>query len=347
VSAKPIIAVTLGDVAGVGPEVVVRAWLDPDIHRRCRLVAIGHPRILQRAVELIGSLRPDQVMPTVVPVGTPDQLISSVTTLPCLAVGSDELLEVAPASIDARSGQGAYDAVVAAVDLARRGEVDAMTTAPLSKAALWKAGKRYPGHTELLAQRCGVDAFAMMLYLPPGEVVAGPAGLGVVHVTLHIALRDVFSQLTVDNVLEKCRLADAVMRRLLDRPPRVGVCALNPHAGEDGLFGDEEQRIISPAVELGRREGIELSGPLPADTIMLAARNGAFDAVVAMVHDQGHIALKLLGMHRAVNVTLGLPIVRTSVAHGTAWDLAWQGKAESTGMIAALQVAARLTREKA
>ncbi len=234
------------------------------------------------------------------------------------------------------------------VDLALAGRIDGLVTAPLHKAALWRAGHHYPGHTELLAERCGVCDFAMMLYLGPGGSVRGPAGLGVIHVTLHIALRDVFAQLSPAEILTKIRLADRALRPLRqfhglgDSRPTIGVAALNPHAGEEGLFGDEETSVIAPAVEQARAEGIDAVGPLPTDTLMTRARDGQFDAVVAMYHDQGHIALKLLDMHRAVNITLGLPIVRTSVAHGTAFDLAWQGRAESSGMIEAIRVAAGL-----
>ncbi|HEV3002809.1 MAG TPA: 4-hydroxythreonine-4-phosphate dehydrogenase PdxA, partial [Pirellulales bacterium] len=201
---------------------------------------------------------------------------------------------------------------------------------------------KYPGHTELLAELCGVNDFAMMLYLAQDEQVRGPAGLGVVHVTLHNSLRQVFQQLSTENILSKIRLAHLAMRGLKQSAPRIGVCALNPHAGEEGLFGDEEQKLIAPAVEQARAEGIDADGPHPADTLMVRARAGEFDGVVAMYHDQGHIALKLLGFHRAVNITLGLPIVRTSVAHGTAFDLAWRGTAESSSMVEAIRVASQL-----
>jgi 4-hydroxythreonine-4-phosphate dehydrogenase len=164
----------------------------------------------------------------------------------------------------------------------------------------------------------------------------------VAHVTLHTALRSVFEQLSPQAIVAKCHLADRVMRGMLGGPPRIGVCALNPHAGEGGLFGDEEQTIIAPAVQQAMTEGLDVQGPLPADTLMVRAAAGEFDGVVAMYHDQGHIALKLLGMHRAVNITLGLPIVRTSVAHGTAFDLAWQGRAETSSMVEAVRVAAAL-----
>ncbi len=175
----------------------------------------------------------------------------------------------------------------------------------------------------------------------------GPAGLGVVHVTLHLALADIFRHLSSDSIVAKAKLIDQTMGAIKGSRPRIAVCALNPHAGEECLFGDEEHKIIAPAVEEARRAGLDIVGPLPTDTLMVRARNGEFDAVVAMYHDQGHIALKLLGMHRAVNVTLGLPIVRTSVAHGTAFDLAWQGRAETSGMIEAIRVAAKLADKKA
>jgi 4-hydroxythreonine-4-phosphate dehydrogenase len=256
--------------------------------------------------------------------------------------GSDEALAVEPGVIDARAGQAAYEAVVAAARLALAGRIDAVTTAPLHKEALNRAGHHYPGHTELLAELCGVDDFAMMLYRGPDERVRSPGGLAVVHATLHTALANVLNELSEAAVLAKARLADRFMRRLTGTPPRIGVCALNPHGGEGGLFGDQERTVIGPAVERGLAEGLRIEGPFPADTLMLAACEGRFDAVVAMYHDQGHIALKLLGMHRAVNVTLGLPIVRTSVAHGTAFDVAWQGRAETGSILEAVRVAARL-----
>jgi 4-hydroxythreonine-4-phosphate dehydrogenase len=185
----------------------------------------------------------------------------------------------------------------------------------------------------------------MMLYLPPGEMLRGPNGLGVVHVTLHTSIRSVPSLLSTAAVLEKIRLVHDFMQRVTGISPRVGVCALNPHAGEEGLFGDEETKLIGPAVELACAAGIAAAGPFPADTLLKRACDGEFDAVVAMYHDQGHIALKLIGFHRAVNVTLGLPIIRTSPSQGTAFDIAWQGVAKPDGMLAALQVAAKLAQE--
>ena len=336
---KPILAVTMGDPAGIGPEVIVRAWSDPQVHELVRPIVIGHPDVMLRAAALI------ERDIAVVRLNSPDQLSPAVAgprTMPIINVCSDDAAEVPGRGVDARAGEAAYQCVTAAVRLALEKKIDGLVTAPLSKSALHAAGHIYPGHTELLAEMCGVKDFAMMLYLPPGVIVRSPAGLGVAHVTLHQSMRSIFADLTPEAILAKCRLANGVMRQLGVASPRVATCALNPHAGEDGLFGDEERTIIAPAVEQACTAGLNVSGPYPTDTLMMRARDGEFDAVVAMYHDQGHIALKLLGMHAAVNITLGLPIVRTSVAHGTAFDRAWQGTARAEGMVAAILTAAKL-----
>lgn len=334
------LAITMGDPAGVGPEVIARAWLDERVHNGCRPFVVGHPDILRKAVELIGA----EI--EVIEIGAPEEAAATRAVMPCMKAVSDSALETPRREVDARGGQAAYDALVAAARLALAGRVRGIVTAPLNKAALWRAGHEYPGHTELLAELCGVDDFAMMLYLAPDEQVRGPAGLGVIHVTLHTSLRRVFEELSSEAILSKIRLADTALHGLKQAAPKIGVCALNPHAGEDGLFGDEEQRLIAPAVAAARRSGIDADGPHPADTLLVRARAGEFDGVVAMYHDQGHIALKLLGFHRAVNVTLGLPIVRTSVAHGTAFDLAWQGIANPASMIEAVRVANLLAQRR-
>ena len=363
---KPLIAITLGDPAGIGPEIIVGTWTETVVHEWCRPVVVGHPEIVRRAVDLW------QTRLTVAEIDSPEEARPSRDVIPCIPCGSDDVLDVEPGTLDARAGQAAYDAVTTAIELALAKKVDAIVTAPLQKKALHQAGHDYPGHTELLAHMCGVDDYAMMLYLGPDDGVLAPSGLAVVHVTLHTALRNVFDQLTEEAILAKARLADRFMSQLMPAKkgagtfcrngpkgaahkmhltplsrPRIGICSLNPHGGEGGLFGDEELSIIGPAVQRGVAEGLRLQGPLPTDTLMVRARDGQFDAVVAMYHDQGHIALKLLGMHRAVNVTLGLPIIRTSVAHGTAFDIAWRRHAETGSMIEALRVASRLAAAKA
>ncbi len=334
----------MGDAAGIGPEVILRAWADPQVHQHARPLVIGHPEILRRAAKLLSQKI--EVLELDSPASLAECSAAGESVLPCLRAGDDSVLEVPVGKVDARAGEAAYQAVQLATRLALEGQIDGIVTAPLSKAALHAAGHLYPGHTELLAQMCGVTDFAMMLYLPPGIANQSPAGLGVVHVTLHQALRTIFDDLDSAAIFVKCRLVHEVMQSLGLERPRLGVCALNPHAGEEGLFGNEEQEIIAPAVEQARQAGFDASGPFPADTLFLRAREGQFDAVVAMYHDQGHIAIKLLGMHAAVNITLGLPIVRTSVAHGTAFDQAWQGTARADGMVAAILAAAQLAKSK-
>jgi 4-hydroxythreonine-4-phosphate dehydrogenase len=339
---RPRLAITMGDAAGIGPEVIVGAWTRPEVHTVARPLVVGHPDILRRAVQLLHQ-NVDVVEIDAENVA-PERLPADVRTIACWPVCSDEVLDVPAGTVDRRTGEAAFQCVCAATRLVQQGHAEGIVTAPLSKAALHAAAHFYPGHTELLAELCGVREFAMMLYLPPGPAVRGPAGLGVAHVTLHQALRTVFHDLSTSAIVEKCRLADRVMRRLGAGEPRLAVAALNPHAGEAGLFGDEEIEIIAPAVAAAQAAGLNVAGPFPTDTLMMRARDGEFDAVVAMYHDQGHIALKLLGMNAAVNITLGLPIVRTSVAHGTAFDRAWQGTANADGMVAAIRTAALLTR---
>jgi 4-hydroxythreonine-4-phosphate dehydrogenase len=324
-SARPRLLITLGDVAGVGPEIVARAW--PKLLPLCRPVVIGDPLWVRRGLDLVGS--PAQVHV----VGRPDEAGPTSDIVPCLPGSEQDLSGVAPGRVSAAAGRAAYDFLCAAIDRTLGGEADGIVTAPLHKEGLHAAGLPYPGHTEILAERTGVREFAMVLAV---------GDLAVAHVTLHMALRDVFAHLTTAAVLEKARLLNGLQRRLLGRRPRLGVAALNPHASDGGLFGDEEARIIAPAVAAARAEGLDASGPWPCDTLFVRARRGEFDGVVAMYHDQGHIALKLLGVHRAVNISAGLPIVRTSVAHGTAYDIAGRGAADASSLVEAARVAAKL-----
>ncbi len=333
---RPRIALTLGDVAGIGPEVVARSLLDERLEVCCRPVVVGHPEVFRRAFALIGSSVTVREVSSLLASG------DSTNDIACWNPSNDDAAAVPVGRIDARAGRAAYDYLVASTRAALRGEIDAITTAPLNKAALHAAGLHYPGHTEILAEECGVREFAMMLYLPPGEPLRGPFGLGVAHVTLHTSIRSVPGLLTTPHIEETIRLIDSFLKRIGCQSPRVGVCALNPHAGEEGLFGDEEGTLIAPAVEAARRAGVLATGPIPADALLRRAVHGEFDGVAAMYHDQGHIALKLIGFERAVNVTLGLPIVRTSPSHGTAFDIAWQGHARAEGFIEAVRTAAML-----
>ena len=333
---NPRIALTLGDVAGIGPEVVARSLGDERLAACCRPIVVGHPDVLRRALALIGSSVKLREVESLAESG------DSTNDIVCWNPSNDDAAAVPVGRIDARAGRAAYDYLVASTRAALRGEIDAITTAPLNKAALHAAGLNYPGHTEILAEECGVREFAMMLYLPPGEPLRGQFGLGVAHVTLHTSIRSVPELLTTPHIEETIHLIDRFLKRIGCDSPRVGVCALNPHAGEEGLFGDEEATLIAPAVEAARRAGVLATGPIPADALLRRAVHGEFDGVAAMYHDQGHIALKLIGFERAVNVTLGLPIVRTSPSHGTAFDIAWQGHARAEGFVEAVRTAAML-----
>jgi 4-hydroxythreonine-4-phosphate dehydrogenase len=323
--------ITMGDVAGIGPEIIARAW--PALFEVCRPIVVGDLGWMKRAIELVHS--PARVQE----VSSLADADPSPSVVACLAAGNQQLDEVRPGGISAAAGKAAYDYLCAAIDLARAGLADGIVTAPLHKEGLHAAGQCYPGHTEILAERTGVPEFAMVLYRRRPE---RDDGLAVVHVTLHMALRDIFRHLTAVAVLEKINLIDNLMTRLRGQRPRIGVAALNPHASDGGLFGDEETQIIGPAVARAKEAGVNVSGPWPCDTLFVRARGGEFDAVVAMYHDQGHIALKLLGGPPAVNISAGLPLVRTSVAHGTAYDIAGQGVADAGGLIEAARVAARL-----
>ncbi len=321
----PRLLITMGDVAGIGPEIIAAGW--PGLLKVCEPIVVGNPGWLAGALKRISSRA--QVQAVDDPrVGKP-----AVDRLPCITGSDVDLRAVVPGQVSGAAGRAAYDFLCSAIDRTLAGEAAGIVTAPLHKEGLRAAGLPYPGHTEILAERTGTPHYGMMLF---GH------GMGVVHVTLHMALHDVFAHLNPDAVSEKIHLLADILPRLQGRPPRIGVAALNPHASDGGLFGDEEERLIRPAVVAARSDGIEVSGPWPADTLFLRARQGEFDGIVAMYHDQGHIALKLLGPWELVNITVGLPLIRTSVAHGTAYDIAGQGKADPASLIEAARVAALL-----
>jgi 4-hydroxythreonine-4-phosphate dehydrogenase len=246
--------------------------------------------------------------------------------------------------VSGAGGASAAAAVETAARLVRDGLARGIVTGPLHKAALHAAGFDVPGHTEMLARFCGLadSDVSMMLWLPTAAPPATPGGLGVVHVTLHESLAHAVARISTEGIVQAGTRLRGLLGPLLGRPPRIAIAALNPHAGESGLFGDEETRLIAPAVRRLVEAGIDATGPLPADTLFLRASRGDFDGIVAQYHDQGHIPIKLLGMHRAVNITLGLPMVRTSVAHGTAFDIVGTGAADPASMLAAIDAAVRL-----
>lgn len=322
---RPRLLITMGDAAGVGPEIIARGW--SDLNAVCRPVVIGDLARVRWALDLLGIRAETRVVCDASEVQPQPDLI------PCLPGSKETISGIHPGRVSAAAGKAAYDYLCTAIDLTLAGGAAGIVTAPLHKEGLRAAGLPYPGHTEILAERTGTPRFGMMLYAD---------GLGVIHVTLHMALREVFDHLSTEAVLDKTRLLHGVMTRLLGRRPRIGVAALNPHASDGGLFGYEEQTIIQPAVAAAQAGEILAAGPLPSDTLFVRARRGEFDGVVAMFHDQGHIAMKLLAGLRAVNISVGLPLVRTSVAHGTAYDIAGQGKADATSLVEAARVAAKL-----
>jgi 4-hydroxythreonine-4-phosphate dehydrogenase len=322
---------TMGDVAGIGPEILAKAWAD--VHPLGTVAVVGEPYWLRKALRLIDAPAEVQVIERL------EEARPERSVIPCLRGSPVDLRGVEVGRVSASAGRAAYDFLITAIELTLAGKANGIVTAPLHKEGLRAAGVPHPGHTEVLAAKSGAKQCAMMLY---ARGPALPHGLGVAHVSLHVALRDVFSLLSTDAIFSTIRLLDGMMQRLLGREPRLGVAALNPHASDGGLFGDEEKRLIAPAVERARAEGVRVSGPWPSDTLFQRAQRGEFDGIVALYHDQGHIPLKLLGGLRAVNITAGLPFVRTSVAHGTAYDIVGRGCASAEGVIEAVRVAALL-----
>ena len=376
---RPLLAITTGDVAGIGPEVVVRSLIDQRISSACRPVVIGHPRILREAIALAGLSnravvaevpsnsndlsREDLKSVEAVDSSTPGAQAGNVIRILCWNPAGDSALSAGRGEVSKAAGEAAFQYLEAGIRLALDGIVAGIVTAPLNKAALHAAGHDFPGHTEILADRCHVQDFAMMLHLPESAIgpyrplIAGLGaphtttpqnapdslnGLSIAHVTLHTSVASVPTLLTEESVVEKVHLLDGFLRQIGSSRRQIGVCALNPHGGEGGLFGQEEADVIEPAIR--RTEMSSVTGPWPVDTLIRRAVLGEFDGVVAMYHDQGHIPVKLIGFDSAINITRGLPIIRTSPTHGTAFDRAWKPNqsANSSGMTEAILMAAKL-----
>jgi 4-hydroxythreonine-4-phosphate dehydrogenase len=326
----PRIAITMGDPAGVGPEVIVKALPREDISQVCRPLVLGDVGLLRMVSESIRR-RSFHVM------ADPGDISERPGTIDVLSL-SDLKDSVTPGNPTREGGTAMVDYILKAVELATSGQVSAMVTCPISKDLMNLVGYGFEGHTELLAHLTRTKDYVMML---AGEK------LRVALAITHCALRDVAERLTKDIIVKTVRITcHALERDFAIKKPRVGVAALNPHAGEAGLFGREDMEIIKPAVEEARDSGLSVEGPLPADTVFYHALNGRFDAVVAMYHDQGLIPLKLLHFSDAVNITLGLPIVRTSVDHGTAYDIAGKGVADPSSLIAAIKMAVEIVKRR-
>ena len=322
---KPL-AITMGDPSGIGPEIIVKALVDRVVDRP--VIVLGDPAVLERAVGFTQA-------------GLTCRILEDLEQADAAGIGT--VMDVLPVvempeppkigTISAASGKAAYDAVVAAIDLAKAGTIAGMVTAPLHKEALSAAGIKYPGHTEILAEKGGADRVAMML---------ANDELRTVLVTIHCSLRDAIERADFDAQMAAIRLAHEGCRALGIEAPRIAVAGLNPHAGEGGLFGREEIEIIAPAIRAAAAEGMDVTGPWPGDTVFMQARQGRFDIVVAQYHDQGLIPVKYMGIEKGVNVTLGLPFIRTSPDHGTAFDIAGTGTADPESLRTALRYAARM-----
>ncbi len=322
----PLVAVTMGDPAGVGPEIIAKTFADPDFHARNRALIVGDAGMLERAAQLVGLPLEINEIPG------PEDAAFGPGTADVLQVGG--LPPDLPfGELDARAGDAAFRYVERATRLASAGRVAAIATAPLNKEAMHLAGHGYPGHTEILADLTGTEDYAMMLVTDE---------LKVIHVSTHVSLREAIERAQPERELAVIRLAHESMRKLGVESPRVAVAGLNPHAGENGLFGKEDLEKIRPAVKAALEEGMDASGPWAPDTVMMRARQGYFDVVVVQYHDQGHIPIKLMGFDTGVNVTVGLPFFRTSVDHGTAFDIAGTGRADHASLKAALDLARTL-----
>ena len=324
---RPILAITMGDPAGIGPEIVLKALQDSEIYRRCRPVVVGDRRILERAAAWVENHSKFEV------VTDPAEGSYNPGVLPLIDLGNALPEDCPVGEVSAAGGKAAVAYVERACDLALAGEVDAIVTAPLNKESINLAGFSYPGHTELLKERTSADRVTMLL--------VGP-NLRVVHVSTHVSLAQAVKLVKKERIEEVITLAHDACRALGIAQPRVAVAGLNPHAGESGLFGDQERREIMPAVQAARAGGMNVSDPQPPDTVFLRATKGFYDIVVAMYHDQGHIPMKLLAFDDGVNVSIGLPIIRTSVDHGTAFDIAGTGQAKESSLLAAIDVAIQM-----
>lgn len=326
---KPVIGITMGDGAGVGPEIILKSLKNREIYDLCDPLVIGDSRILDRAKSYVNS---DLEVQTV----TEDQLgrlAYEFGTVYCLDL--DLLSADLPlGQVSAEAGHAAFEYLAKAIDLAKKQQIDAICTAPLNKEALHKGGHQYPGHTEILADLTDTSEFSMMLSAP---------NLKVIHVTTHVGLIDAVKMINPERVYRVIQLAHETLTKSGIENPRIAVCGINPHAGENGLFGygEEEEKVV-PGVKKAQEEGINAVGPLPADTLFFRTVRGDFDIVVAMYHDQGHGPVKVLGLDAGVNITVGLPIIRTSVDHGTAFDIAGKGIVEEKSMMEAIRQAVEL-----
>lgn len=324
---RPILGVTMGDPSGSGPEILIKALTLPEIRSICRPIVVGDGAVMRKAAGIVGIDVPVRSIERVADASHDDGIIE------VLDLHNVDLGQLQYGKVQKESGQAAFEAIEKAVELAKSGETGAVVTSAIHKESLNLAGHHFEGHTEILAHLCGVKSVCMLL-------VAG--NFRVTHVSTHCSLREAIERAKKPRIMDVIRLTYDATRLLGVAEPRMAVAGLNPHSGEGGLFGDEEIREITPAIEAAKAEGFNVVGPVPPDTVYFRMADGQYDAVVAMYHDQGHIPTKVLAFDEGVNVTLGLPIIRTSVDHGTVFGKAGKGTARPASMVAALKLGSRM-----
>ncbi|MGE5591927.1 MAG: 4-hydroxythreonine-4-phosphate dehydrogenase PdxA [Bacillota bacterium] len=323
---RPRIGITLGDPASVGPEIIVKSLNNPEIYDVCRPLVIGDARVVARALGTTG------VNLKVRPAASPAEGLFQHGTIDLIDLQNVDIDTLQWGQVQAQAGRAALDYIRRSIDLALAGEIDAVATAPINKEALKAAHVPFIGHTEMYGELTGTDDPLTMFET---------RGLRIFFLTRHVSLATAITQITKDRTLDYLRRSKQALERLGVMHPRLAVAGLNPHAGEHGLFGDEEVRELEPAIAAARAEGIDVQGPLPADSVFWHAAQGRFDAVLSLYHDQGHVASKMYDFERTVSLTNGLPFLRSSVDHGTAFDIAGQGTASAVSMEEAIKVAAR------
>ena len=326
-SDRPFVAITMGDPAGIGPEVTAKALLEKQVYEKCRPFVVGSAAAMDDALRLIGSSMSTHVAHSL------EDVVGDAGAVDVLDIENLDYGSISHGELSAVAGKAAVEWILKAGELASSGKVQAIATAPINKEAASLAGYKDIGHMEIFQRQSGAKEVATML-------MAGT--LRVVHLTTHRSLRIACDYVTIDSVLAKIRLTDDSFKKWGFPTPRIGVAALNPHASDGGLLGDEEEKQITPAIREARSLGIDATGPIPADTVFNQAIEGKYDAVIAMYHDQGHIPIKVHDWARSVSVNLGLPFIRTSVDHGTAFDIAGKGIADHESMLESIKVAVSL-----
>lgn len=328
---KVLLVITMGDATGSGPEIITKALAEPEVRKMCRPVVIGDAAVMKEAFAFT------QAPGTVKAINRLAEARFQDDTVEVIDLHNIELEKLTRGRVDPLAAKAAYEYIKLGTEMTLAGDADAIVTSAINKEALNKAGYYYDGHTQLLAELCGVKDVAMML-------VTG--NLRVSHVSTHVSLKEAIERARPPRILTVLRLTNEAMQQMGVAEPKIAVAGLNPHSGEGGLFGDEEKNYITPAIEEANRQGMNVVGPLPPDSVFLRTHEGQFFAAVAMYHDQGHIAVKMLGLTHGVNVTLGLPIIRTSVDHGTNFGKAGKGTADPTSLIEAIKLASSMVQNR-